>query len=66
MNTLDAMLVIENEDGADYDDLIIAWQHLIDTGMVWNLQGFYGRTAKTLIEIGLCKEGDRHASLCIL
>ena len=34
---------------------IQAWQHLIDTGVVWSLQGFYGRTARDLIARGTCK-----------
>jgi hypothetical protein len=33
---------------------IAAWQHLIDTGMAWQLQGFFGRTAHQLIENGIC------------
>jgi len=32
-----------------------AWQHLIDTGLVWSLQGWFGRRAMDLIEQGLCK-----------
>ena len=31
-----------------------AWQHLIDTGMAWQLQGFFGRTAAAFIEDGRC------------
>ena len=33
---------------------IQAWQHLIDTGMAWSLQGWFGRTAMQLIEGGIC------------
>lgn len=33
-----------------------AWQYLIDTGVCWHLQGWFGRTAKGLIESGMCKE----------
>ena len=31
-----------------------AWQFLIDTGMCWELQGWFGRTAIQLIEAGIC------------
>jgi len=37
------------------DEVIRAWQHLIDTGMAWTLQGWFGRTANALIEAGVCK-----------
>lgn len=35
------------------DDKIKAWQHLVDTGLAWKLQGWFGRTANQLIEQGL-------------
>jgi len=35
--------------------VIDAWQHLVDTGLVWNLQGWFGRTAGQLIEEGIIK-----------
>lgn len=33
---------------------IEAWQMLIDTGVVWQLQGWFGRQAVALIEAGVC------------
>jgi len=31
------------------------FQHLIDSGVVYFLQGHYGRTAEAFIEAGFCK-----------
>jgi hypothetical protein len=31
------------------------FQHLIDSGIVWNLQGHYGRVAETLLKSGQCR-----------
>ena len=45
--------VIEAESG---EQLIEAWQHLINTGLAWSLHGWFGRIAEQLIEDGLCKE----------
>lgn len=33
-----------------------AWQFLIDHGDAWKLQGWFGRTARALIEQGICTE----------
>lgn len=54
MNTFEAIQIIEGETDADEVMILEAWQHLIDTGLVWSLQGFYGRTAWRLIDLGLC------------
>lgn len=35
------------------EEVISAWQHLVDTGLAWKLQGWFGRTATELIAQGL-------------
>jgi len=39
---------------ATHEERVEAWQFLINTGQVWTLQGWYGRTAEHLIEQGIC------------
>jgi len=36
------------------EEQVSAWQHLIDTGLAWTLQGAFGRMAKSLIDAGVC------------
>jgi len=39
----------------DEEKVIEAWQHLINTGLAYELQGRFGRIANHLIEEGICK-----------
>jgi len=41
-------------ENATKEQQIEAWQHLIDTGLAWTLQGWFGRQAQSLIEQGVC------------
>ena len=40
MNTFDAIMIAEGVEPATMDEKQAAWQHLIDTGLCWQLQGF--------------------------
>jgi hypothetical protein len=53
MNTFDAVGIIEGFVDSDSEEQVLeAWQTLVDTGMAWQLQGWFGRTARHLIEEG--------------
>ena len=39
-------------DTSDEDEIIEAWQYLHDTGLAYKLQGWFGRTAQSLLEAG--------------
>ena len=55
MDNFTAVGLAEGFIEADSEEQVIeAWQHLIDTGLCWSLQGFFGRTATRLIEAGVC------------
>lgn len=37
----------------DDDGIVELFQHLLDTGLVWQLQGSYGRMAESMINAGI-------------
>lgn len=53
MDIVDFMIGFENEQLSE-QELIDGFQELIDSGIVWQLQGFYVRTATALIHGGFC------------
>jgi len=61
LSMFDCCRIIEGFDGEEHteEEVIEAFQALIDSGQVWKLQGFYGRTAARLIDAGLCFANQR-------
>jgi hypothetical protein len=46
--------IMDYESGElDDEGIIELFQHLVDTGAAWQLQGSYGRTAAAMIEAGV-------------
>ncbi len=55
MEIFDATMIAEGvQEPESVEQYLEAWQLLIDTGTCWQLQGFFGRTASSLIEEGHC------------
>ena len=50
------------EDASD-EEKIEAWQYLIDTGLAWQLQGWYGRSAQAMIDAGVCTPAGKAATV---
>jgi len=57
LNDFTATMIAEGVEPAESEEqYIAAWQRLIDTGLCWRLQGWFGRTAADLIGQGICHE----------
>lgn len=55
MSIFDATMICEGVyEAADKEEYIAAWQRLIDTGVAWSLQGWFGRNAELMINAGHC------------
>ena len=54
MTQFDAVWIAEGlDETATKEQVIEAWQLLHDTGLAYQLQGWFGRTAQLLIEKGV-------------
>ena len=53
MEHLNEMIAWEGGE-LDETETVALFQNLINSGMVWSLQGTYGRTATELIDSGYC------------
>ena len=55
MTDYEAVSIAEGFSGQDESEerQTAAWQYLVNTGLCWTLQGWFGRTAASLIEAGI-------------
>ena len=53
MPDIDKIIAYEQGD-LSHDETIELFQSLINSGLAWQLQGHYGRTATALIDAGKC------------
>lgn len=59
MKTFKAIGLAEGFIEAESEEQIVeAWQHLVDTGLAWQLQGWFGRTAQRLIDEGVINAAE--------
>ena len=66
MDTYTAVGLAEGFIEAESQEQVIeAWQYLIDTGLAWQLQGWFGRTAAHLISEGICTDNTRAVQAAI-
>ena len=52
MKMLDMLMAYENNE-LDMNQTVELFQNLIDSGLIFSLQGHYIRVAKDLVEVGL-------------
>ena len=55
LQLVDKLIAYEEGQITQDEEIIELFQHLIDTGTCWHLEGHYHRVAATLIEAGLIK-----------
>ena len=55
MDQIDKIIAFEQGE-LDDEGTLELFQALVDSGMAWTLQGYYGRTAMSLLEAGLIKQ----------
>ena len=58
MRLVDQLIAYE-EGQITHDEEVAFFEHLVETGVCWQLSGHYQRVAATLIEAGLIKPPER-------
>jgi hypothetical protein len=57
MDNFTAVMIAEGcQEAESEEEYVEAWQHLHDTGLAYQLQGFFGRTAVSLLREGIINE----------
>lgn len=56
--TFSDMLSLTYGEADSEEEQLAFWQKMVDTGMAWQLEGFYGRTAMSLIEGGVIERPE--------
>ena len=60
MDNYMAVGIAEGFEQAESEEQVIeAWQHLVDTGMCWRLQGWFGRQAQAMIDAGVIRPAQK-------
>ncbi len=54
---VDKIISYENDTLSEAEEIEL-FQHLVNTGMAWSLQGHYGRVARRMLEEGLITQGE--------
>jgi hypothetical protein len=58
MDTFTAVMILEGVEECDEETYLEAAQLLVDTGLAWQLQGFFGRICARLIEDGVIRDAN--------
>ena len=53
MNNITEQLMKYEYNQLTVEEIIQLFQHLVNTGLAWQLQGSYGRTARAMIDNGI-------------
>ena len=59
LQLVDKLIAYEEGQITQDEEIIELFQHLIDTGTCWHLEGHYHRVGATLIEAGLIKPPEQ-------
>lgn len=55
MTSIRAIQLIKGQEEGSANDILEAWQYAYDTGMIYRMEGWYGRKMLSLINAGRIK-----------